>query len=130
MPNFKININPGVNIYAPHAEFSHVVAHLVDNACKFSPDQGEIAISVRANGLGGCAFEVIDQGMGVPLDLREKVFERYYQINQHETRQFGGLGIGLTIARAFAQALDGDVQILDSPFGCRVRMVLPPYIIN
>ena len=125
--NFHVNISPGLNIYAPCAEFSHVVAHLVDNACKFSPDNGNITISARANGLGGCAFEVVDEGWGIPLDLREKVFERYYQVNQKDTRLYGGLGIGLTIARAFTQSLDGDIQVLDSPSGCRVRMVLPPY---
>ena len=113
-------------IYAPRNEFSHVVAHLVDNACKFSPENKQIQILVQPNRIGGCRLEVIDQGMGIPVDLREKVFERYFQVDQKEACEYGGLGLGLTIARAFAEALDGDVQIMDSPNGCRVRMILPP----
>ena len=72
----------------------------------------------------------MDEGFGIPLDLREKVFVRYYQVNQEDARLYGGLGIGLTIARVFAQAMLGAIQILDSPCGCRVGMVLSPYDLN
>jgi len=122
----KWNFNPGMVIYAPRDNFSHALTHLVDNACKFSPENGEVSISAQPNGIGGCIIELVDQGIGVPLDLREKVFERYYQIDQGDKRLYGGLGIGLTIARAFSQAIGGDVQFLDTPVGCRVRMILPP----
>ncbi len=122
----KVSINPDVVIFAPQREFRHAIAHLIDNACKFSPKKGKVIVSVQPNGMGGCFLEVSDQGPGIPLELREKVFERYYQISQGDTRQHGGLGIGLTLVRAFSQSVKGDVQIMDSPVGCRVRMVLPP----
>ena len=124
--NIKININPNTMIFAPRNEFGHVVAHLVDNACKFSPDKGKVNISVEPGESGGCVIEVTNDGIGIPPELREKVFERYYQISQGDTRDFGGLGVGLTIARTYVRAWGGDIQILDSLSGCRVRMVLPP----
>jgi signal transduction histidine kinase len=126
--NLKVHmvINPEINVYAPRKEFSHVVTHLVDNACKFSPVDGHIHISIQPYGVGGCVVDIIDQGNGIPLELRERVFERYYQISQGDAREFGGLGIGLTLARAFAESQGGDVQIMDNPTGCRVRMVIPP----
>lgn len=123
----KLMINPQLVIYAPRIEFSHVVAHLVDNACKFSPKNGTVVISIQPNGLGGCVVEVVDQGLGIPPELREKVFERYFQASQGDSREFDGLGIGLTLAHAFAQSMKGEIQILDSPNGCRVRLSLPPY---
>lgn len=125
--NLQLNIAPGVIIYASRLQFAHVVSHLVDNACKFSPENGMISVSLRNNRLGGAIIEVQDEGPGIPMELREKVFERYYQISQGDTRQYSGLGLGLTVARAFAQAYGGEVMVLDSPTGCRVRMVLPPY---
>lgn len=128
--NLQFIINPNAVIYAPGIEFSHVLSYLVDNACKFSPEKGRIAISVQPNGSTGCTIEVLDEGPGIALELREKVFERYYQVSQKDTREFGGLGVGLTIARAYARAWGGDVQILDSQVGCRVRMLLPPYKMN
>ena len=123
--NLKLHIHPDVVIRAPDIEFSRVVTYLVDNACKFSPEKGKITISVQYNMLGASIFEVTDEGPGIALDQREKVFERYYQISQANARELGGLGVGLTIARAHARAWGGDIQILDSQVGCRVRMVLP-----
>jgi two-component system sensor histidine kinase TctE len=68
---------------------------------------------------------VQDEGPGIPPELREKVFERFYQISQGDCRAHEGLGLGLTIARAVFESLGGSVSILDSPGGCRVQAVLP-----
>jgi signal transduction histidine kinase len=85
-----------------------------------------VEIGLAANGVGGCILTVIDQGAGIPVDLRERVFERYFQGSGGDARQYEGLGVELTIARAFAQRLGGDVAILDSDAGCRVQMTIPP----
>lgn len=124
--NLNLTINPDTCIYAPRNEFSHTVSHLVDNACKFSPKGGIIFVNIHPNGWGGCVIEIIDQGRGIPLELREKVFERYFQISQGDCREFGGLGIGLTLARAFALSQLGELKITDYPKGCGVQMILPP----
>ena len=59
------------------------------------------------------------------MALREKVFERYYQVSQGATREHQGLGLGLTIARAVFRSMGGDVKILDSAQGCCVQASLP-----
>jgi signal transduction histidine kinase len=122
----RIKVEPDVEIYAPRIRFEQVVTHLIDNACKFSPEGGRIAVHLAPNGRGGCVLTIADKGPGIPVQLRERVFERYYQISQGEGRLYGGLGVGLTIARAVARALGGDVVIVDSDFGCRVQMVIAP----
>ncbi|MBN1486244.1 MAG: hybrid sensor histidine kinase/response regulator [Anaerolineae bacterium] len=122
----RVIVEPGVEIYAPRNRFQQALIHLIDNACKFSPEQGEIHMHLEPNGIGGCILTITDQGPGIPKDQWEKVFERYYQVSQGDGRVYEGLGIGLTIARAFAQALGGNVKILDSEAGCRVQMVLGP----
>lgn len=126
--NLKIHIrvDPDTVIHGPKLEFKQTVHHLVDNACKFSPDDGQIVIILSANGVGGCILTIVDQGPGIPAELREKVFERYYQISQGTTRVADGLGIGLTIARAVARSMDGDVVILPTEKGCQVRMIAAP----
>ena len=122
----EITIDPGTLVNASLPEFSHAVCHLVDNACKFSPEQGQIGIFLVKNGVGGCVVTITDEGPGIPVELREKVFNRYHQISNGSTRQYGGLGVGLTIARAVAERLGGSVMILDAPGGCKVRMIIPP----
>ena len=67
-----------------------------------------------------------DEGPGIPEELREKVFERFYQISQGDTREFSGMGIGLTLTRHIAEAMGGGVEIIDAPEGCQFQMTVPP----
>ncbi len=112
-------------ITAPRLEFIHAVVHLVDNALKFSPANGKVKLTVESGLDGGAVITIQDQGPGIPTELREKVFERYYQISQGDARAHDGLGIGLTIARAIFENLGGTVSILDARAGCCVQAVLP-----
>ncbi|MBI5933373.1 MAG: hybrid sensor histidine kinase/response regulator [Chloroflexi bacterium] len=111
--------------FAPRREFVHAILHLADNAFKFSPSGGVVSVRVQPLQNSGAAIEVQDAGPGIPVELREKVFERFYQVSQGDTRQHEGLGVGLTIAREVLKGLGGSVQILDCAQGCLVRAILP-----
>lgn len=112
-------------VKAPRHEFPRAILHLVDNAFKFSPDEGTVILKFTTGKNGGAVVTIEDQGPGIPLALREKVFDRYYQISQGATREHQGLGLGLTIARAVFRSLGGDVTILDSAQGCCIQATLP-----
>ena len=112
-------------LLAPRLEFSRAILHLVDNAFKFNRAGGHVRLSLVTKGHGGATILVQDDGPGIPIHLREKVFERFYQISQGDRREHDGLGVGLTIARAVLRAVGGDVAILDEPRGCTVRASLP-----
>jgi DNA-binding response OmpR family regulator len=122
----KVQISDGIMIHAPKKEFTHVVIHLVDNAMKFAPPKSSILIDLAANGEGGCVLTVSDHGPGIPVEQREKVFDRYYQVSQKDTADPEGLGLGLTVARPITRSLGGDVIILPDEHRCLVQMVLPP----
>ena len=124
--NFDVQIDENVVINAPKLEFKQALAHLADNACKFALDGGKIFVHLTPNGDGGCVLTVFNEGSTISPVLREKVFDRFYQVSQGDSRQYRGLGVGLTIARHIARSLGGDVQILDSDEGCMVRMVIGP----
>ncbi len=112
-------------ITAPRREFIHAVMHLVDNAMKFGVDGGTVTLTVEFAVDGSAAITVQDDGPGIPRDLREKVFERYFQIDQGDSRNHEGLGVGLSIARAVFENFGGTVNILDSDIGCRVLALVP-----
>jgi two-component system, sensor histidine kinase and response regulator len=112
-------------ITAPRFEFTRALVHLVDNAFKFSPQNGKVKLTVESGLDGGAVITVQNDGHGIPVDLREKVFERYYQISHGDTRTHEGLGVGLAIARGVFEKLGGKLSILDSSEGCYVQAILP-----
>jgi len=112
-------------ITAPRREFTHALIHLVDNAFKFTPAGGKVTLMMESSEAGDVAITVQDDGPGIPPEYREKVFERFYQIDQGDTREYEGLGAGLTIARAVFASLGGAVSILENSRGCRVQAILP-----
>ena len=112
-------------VRAPRKEFTHIVLHLVDNAFKFSPAGGTVELSISSDAQGNTSLGVSDEGPGIPVELREKVFERYFQRSQGNTREYEGLGVGLPLARAVIERLGGSLRILDVPTGCRVGLYLP-----
>ena len=112
-------------ISAPRREFSQALVHLADNAFRFSPDRGTVKLTVKSGENGGALITVQDEGNGIPIELREKVFERFYQVSQGDSREYQGLGVGLTIARAVFSSLGGEVRFVDFEGGCCVQAVLP-----
>jgi two-component system sensor histidine kinase/response regulator len=122
---FVPDITVSGTIKASRREFSQSLVHLLDNAFRFSPEHGKIELTVKSEGNGGAIITVQDEGTGIPFELREKVFERFYQVSQGDGREYQGLGVGLTIARAVFSSLGGSVKIVNSKAGCCVEAVLP-----
>lgn len=111
-------------ILAPRREFSHAVLHLVDNALKFSPDKGRVSVEMKTSE-SRLMISVRDEGQGIPSDLKEKVFERFYQASAGDIRKYEGLGVGLTIARAVFESNGGFVKIAESSEGCWIQAEYP-----
>ena len=92
---------------ADPVRFEQVLSNLLENAIKYSPDGGEIAISARRDGDGMIEIAVRDHGLGIPTEHRRRLFERYYQA--HQTGYRSGMGLGLYIARELVEAQGGRI---------------------
>ncbi len=96
--------------------FRQIVVNLYENALKFSPHGGTVALSVSVKG-DKVELMVEDSGPGIPESEREKVFERFYQINKSDTSKNAGTGLGLAIVKHMTDELGGTIEIVTSSLG-------------
>jgi PAS domain S-box-containing protein len=89
-----------------------IVENLLDNAIKFT-DAGRVTVSARVRGDGPCfvEFKVEDTGRGIPAEALHVIFEKFRQADSSETRLHGGIGLGLYIAKNFAELLGGAIKV-------------------
>ncbi|MCC6492459.1 MAG: PAS domain-containing protein [Pirellulales bacterium] len=87
-----------------------ILANLMDNAIKYTPAGGRVAVRARLEG-GAAVLEVADTGPGIPAEHHARVFERFYRVDKARSRQLGGTGLGLSIVKHLAHAMGGSVSL-------------------
>ena len=102
-----------------------VLVNLVDNAIKYSPEGGDVEIRLDAHN-GECLIQIADEGLGIPSSERERIFEKFYRLDPHQTRGVGGTGLGLYICRELVERMNGRLEVESEPGkGSRFTVRLP-----
>ena len=105
-----VDAEPGLpTVHGDEARLGQVFVNLVHNAIKFSPDGGEVRVTVRG-GDGELIATVADQGIGVAKADRVRIFERFYKADRARLRG-GGTGLGLSIARHVVEGHGGTIRV-------------------
>jgi len=112
-------------VEADRERIHQVLYNLLDNAFRFTPAGGAVTVrAVREN--GSCEVSVEDTGPGIPAEHLPLLFERFYRVDPSRSRDDGGTGIGLAIARSVVEAHGGKIWAeSDQGHGSRFRFVLP-----
>ena len=112
-PNLRIEVeraNGLPRVAADPDRVRQVLANLLDNAVKYSPDGGTIHLQLKHVGRF-LRFVVRDEGLGIPAGERERIFEKFYRLDPNLTRGVGGTGLGLYISRELVRRMDGRVLL-------------------
>lgn len=115
------------NVCADGRLLKLILLNLIDNAVKFvTPGSGEILIRSSSHN-ERTVIEVVDNGVGIPAADRQRVFERFFQVDQARQKSGRpGTGLGLAIVRHAVTAMGGSVELTDAPVrGTRVTLTLP-----
>ena len=115
----------GVAVLADEDGLRTILSNLVDNAIKYTPEEGSVSVRWRADSTQ-VVIEVQDTGIGIPAQHQSRIFERFYRVDRARSRELGGTGLGLSIVKHLAQAFGGTVGVESQPEqGSTFRVVLP-----
>ncbi|MFJ9074730.1 sensor histidine kinase [Streptomyces sp. NPDC102278] len=124
------SLTGGVRVTGNELWLTRIVTNLLDNAQRFAQERVDVVLSTAAgaDGMPVAVLEIVDDGPGIPPAERERVFERFTRLDDARSRDQGGAGLGLAIARDLAAHHGGSVTAEPHPGGARlvVRLPSPP----
>ncbi len=116
-----------VMVLAEENKIRQVFTNLLGNAMRFTPVESPIEISVSLDhNTERASFAIVDHGEGIPPQIREKIFQRFWRADTSRARETGGSGLGLAIVSAIVAAHNGSVDVVETPGGgATFRVNLP-----
>lgn len=118
-------------MWGDRGKLGQVLGILLSNAVKFSPKGSEVEVRIAETDDGGLRFAVADQGIGIDSAYEERVFNKFYQVDGSMTRRYEGTGMGLSIAKRFAEAHGGRIELeSEVDVGSTFSVVIPASLFN
>ena len=114
-------------VLAEENKIRQVVTNLMGNAMRFTADDSPIELAIEVDAWRRVAMlDVVDHGEGIPPQIREKIFQRFWRADSSRTRETGGSGLGLAIVSGIIASHKGTVEVFETPGGgATFRITLP-----
>ena len=127
LPSFKLDVDPDLEtLIADPTRLQQILRHLLSNALKFTPPEGEVGLRV-ARWEGWVSFTVWDTGIGIPAEKQHLIFQKFQQLEHPLTRQFEGTGLGLVLTQRLARLQGGDITFTSREGkGSEFTLLVPP----
>jgi signal transduction histidine kinase len=101
-------------IRGDQARLKQIIVNLLDNAIRFTPPGGTVALRTAADDTGG-VLEISDTGIGIPSSSIPHVFDRFFRVDEGRSREDGGAGLGLAIVKSICSAHGAEIEVQSSP---------------
>ncbi len=109
-------------------KWTKIITNLVSNALKFTPEQGRVEVALSLTADDAIQLEVKDNGPGIPASLQEKIFTRFYQVDDSAIRNYGGTGIGLSLVKELTELMGGIIKLFSEPGATTNFIITVPFI--
>jgi two-component system sensor histidine kinase SenX3 len=120
-------VEPDLYVHGDRAQLHAAVSNLVENAVTYSPDGSRVSVTAQLDG-EDVRLTVADNGIGIPGDELDRIFERFYRVDPARARAIGGTGLGLSIVKHVAASNGGTVEVWSEPgLGSSFTLVLPAH---
>jgi len=114
------------SLCADPTKLNQILSNLIDNAIKYTPEQGKIWIRAPSSKPPEYTIEVADNGPGIPKEDQQRIFERFYRVDRARSRDTGGAGLGLAIVKHLVELHGGRIAVESEPGrGTRFIFSLP-----
>ena len=87
-----------------------MLVNLVENSAKYTPADGSVSVRASAQN-GSLRIEIEDNGIGIPPEHHERIFERFYRVDKNRSRDIGGTGLGLSIVKHIVIQHGGTIDV-------------------
>ena len=106
--------NIGVPVFGDAELLTTALRNLIDNAIRYAPERSKVGVGLRVRE-GLATVSVTDQGPGITPDQQDRIFERFYRLDDARSRQTGGTGLGLSIVKHVISQHGGEVSVWSQP---------------
>lgn len=112
--SLKVDVADHVIVQGDREAVRQVIDNLLTNAIKYTPDGGEVRLGIDKLG-PHAILRVEDTGVGIPQEHHARIFERFYRVDKHRSREVGGTGLGLSIVKHLVSSMHGKVSVASEP---------------
>lgn len=124
---FGVEVEEGLSVSGDQDRLQQALTNLVSNAIKYTSSEGWVTIRAKRRN-GQVTIDVLDTGMGINPDNQKKLFQKFFRVKNEKTRNIGGTGLGLCIAKSIVEAHDGRIEIdSEEGNGSCFTIALPAY---
>ncbi|MBL7922978.1 MAG: response regulator [Bacteroidia bacterium] len=126
--HFTVNnrLESGTHLHSDTLRLGQILRNLLSNAFKFTPAGGSVTLTIQPEDQDGVCFEVQDNGIGIPAEKQQLIFESFRQADGSTNRKYGGTGLGLSISKELTHLLGGSIHVSsEENKGSTFRLILP-----